>query len=59
MAALHFCSPYARLPGVTPLVGKIFSREVVVPNAGEMAMVRGVQVFLKHLDELYRVAASF
>ena len=59
VAPLHFCSPYAKLPGMTQLVAKIFSREVIVPEAGELAMVRGVQVFLKHLDELYRVAADF
>ncbi len=58
MARLHLFSPYAKLPGVTQLVGKAFSRDVTVPEAGDLAMARGGQVFFRNIDELYRIAAA-
>lgn len=56
-AKLQLCSPYARLPGVLQLIGKAFLREVVVPDQGDTAMVRGGQVFLNNADDYRRVAA--
>jgi hypothetical protein len=58
MARLHLFSPYAKLPGVVQLLGKVFSREVTVPESGEMAVVRGGQELLRNLDKLYRMKVA-